>query len=86
MLSPNEVNLDVREIINFLYVAGGVVAALLLGLVGIAWRAGGDVREIKIAVREHGPAIAEIKAENRTFDRRLTILETKAGPEPVVQR
>lgn len=87
MFDPNVVSpttvvvMDVKQVAGFLYWAIGGVISLLVGLVIIAWRAGGDVREIKNAVHEHGPAITDLKAETRSIDKRLVVLETMAGVE-----
>lgn len=79
MVDPQYVSLDVKTIINFLYVAGGTICTALVFLVGIAWRAGGDVREIKVAIHNHGPRIEAVEAEQRQDRERIVRLETKAG-------
>jgi hypothetical protein len=70
------VQLDIAALARLFYLVGGGVLALLGILVGFAWRAGGDVREIKLAILNHGPRIDEAEDKLDDHSNRLVRLET----------
>lgn len=67
----------VERLFHFAYAAICAGLAIGIALVGFAYRAGGDVREIKNAIKDYGPRIAENEKFDRAIDLRVTALEVK---------
>jgi hypothetical protein len=70
------ITVDLPTIAKFLYIVGGVVCAALVALVGFAWRAGGDVREIRLFIENHGPRLNKVEETVIDLHTRVTVLES----------
>ena len=69
-----------ERVLRFVYAILAVAAAIGMTLIAIAWRAGGDVREIKLAVQQHGPKIEKLDDGYHSLDKRVTRLEVRQEP------
>lgn len=69
-----------EKVLRFIYAVLAVSAAIGMTLIAIAWRAGGDVREIKLAIQQHGPKIDKLDDGYHALDKRVTRIEARQEP------
>lgn len=65
----------VERIFKFLYVFAAGLFTCMIAVVGFAYRAGGDVREIKNFIKDSKPKIEEHHEKIADLDKRVTVLE-----------
>jgi hypothetical protein len=71
-------NLDLATIVQGLYVAAAAILAILVYITKLAYAAGGDLREIKLATVNHGPRIEKLEVRTTDISERVVVLETRA--------